>query len=490
MKKHSLKTYKKAHIYTLFDSMPSFVVLLALPIIQHLLFNPTSLPAIIANYGFSGLFVILVTTALILEYKSMQYMEKDKSVYTKKGFFFKKRADIPYDCIQSVFIEKSILYRLFGARKFIVSTPGSYSQKGSYSIFLRKRNSKALLGKIFQKKTGGLIYHGGSLRILLMAATWSNSLTGLLVAAPTLYELSKVSDTYLTNFLRHSSDITNYIIKIGVPPAVSGLATLILIGWGFTYFVQLWRYSFFKANISKSFIHISRGFLSRSEFVTSTEKINAIQIKQSILMMILNLKSAYIRTIGSGVQKGDKSLLIPADREETINRILGIITTLPKKEDYLVRPVKTEFMAYLWFPFYSILGTVAAMFLLRHFGYFGDIVRIPLMVILCVFIYWLFFRMYSYKSSSITICENAVKIDYFERMNITRTYIPYDKIQYVRVYQSPFQRIYKTAHIKIFIYSNKKKSYKIKYLKLHKVTQAVDLIETKMKYYHLGNMHI
>lgn len=482
MARHSKKVYKKAHIYTLFDSVPSFVFLLAFPILQHLLFNPTSLPAIITNYGLSALFVIIVLTVLILEYKSKRYLEKDKSIYTKKGFILKSRADIPYDCIQSVFIEKSIFYRIFGARKFIINTPGSYTSKGSYSIFLRKRNSIELAENIFQKKTGGLIYHGGSLRILLMAATWSNSLTGLLVASPTLYQLSKGSERYLKEILDHSSDITNYIIKIGVPPAVSGIATLILIGWGFTYLIQLWRYSFFKANISKSVIHISRGLLSRSIFITSTEKINAIQIKQSVLMMILNLKSAYIRTIGSGVQKGDRSLLIPADREENINRILGIITTLPKKEDYSIKPKKTEFMAYLWFPFYSILGTVATMLVLNYFGYFGEIVKIPLVVLLCVFIYWLFFRIYAYKSSSITICDKAVKIDYFERMNITRTYIPYEKIQYVKVYQSPWQRLYKTAHIKIYIYSNREKCYKIKYLKFDKVTEAVELIESKMKY--------
>lgn len=488
MGKHSKRRYKKAHIFTLLNSVPSFVPILILPVLQHLLYNPTSIPALIANYGLSVLFAILVLVGLILEYKSIKYIEKDKSVYTKKGFFHKKRADIPYNCIQSVYIEKNISYRIFGgARRYIINTPGSFSSKGSYSIFLRKRNSVDLTQEIFKKKSGGFIYHGGSLRIILMAIAWSNSFTGLLVAVPTLFELSKISAQYLEQFLSRSSDLTNYIMKIGIPPAVSGLATLMIIGWGFTFLVQLWRYSFFTAYISKSIIHIKRGFISRCEFITSTEKINAIQIKQSILMMILNLKSAYINTIGSGVQKGDKSLMIPADREETINRILGIITTLPKSEDYTVKPQKTEFLGYLWFPIYSIAGTIFTMVLLNHFGYFGEIVKIPLFVLLFVFIYWLFFRMNAHRKSQITICDKAVKIDYFQRMNLTRTYIPYDKIQYVKVYQSPFQRLYKTANVKVYIYSNKSKFYKIKYLKYDKTMEAVDLIESKMKYYDWEN---
>lgn len=480
MGRHSKKLYKKAHIYTLLHSIPSFVPILLLPVIQHLLYNPTSLVATITNYGLSALFATLVLIGLFIEYKSIKYKEKEESVYTKQGFFFKRRADIPYNCIQSVYIEKSIFYRIFGARKFVINTPGSYTSRGSYSVFIGKRNSLELSHEIFPKTTGGLIYHGGSLRIILMAVAWSNSLTGLLVAAPTLYEISKISDQYLQNFLEKSNNITNYIMKIGIPPAVSGLATLILIGWGFTFFVQLWRYSFFTAHISKKIVHIKRGLISRSEFITSTENINAIQIKQSILMMILNLKSAYLQTIGCGVQKGDKSLMIPADREENINSILGIITTLPKSEDYSVKPVKTEFMSFLWLPFYSICGTVLTMLVLHHYDFFGEIVKIPLFVLLGILIYWLFFRMYAYKCSQITICDKAVKIDYFQRMNITRTYIPYDKIQYVCVYQSPFQRLYKTTNLKIYIYSNKKKYYRIKNLKYNKVLEAVKLIENKI----------
>lgn len=483
MKKRNRRLYKKAHFYTFLNDCSHFAPLLLFPLLQNLLFNPTSLLAIITNYGLSILCVILLFIAIWLEYRSILYVEKDSSVYTKKGFFFKKRADIPYDCIQSVYIQKNLFTRLFfGARQYFINTPGSYTANGDYAIYLRKRNSLELTKAIFEKQEKSIKYHGGFLRIILMSATWSNALTGLLMFAPVLYKTSGTARDYLKEYFLTKMDISNYIIKIGVPPALTGLATLLLASWVLAYIIQLSQYSFFTTEISHNVIHISRGFPNRTEFFTSTDKLNAIQIKQSVLMLILNLKSVYIRTIGAGVQKGDKSILIPADRDEGIDKILSHITSLPKKENYKIRPTKTEFMAYLWFPFYSILGTVATMLLLNHFGYFGEIVRVPLFVLLSIFIYWLFFRIYAYTKSSITICDKAVRIDYFYRLNITRTYIPYDKIQYVNVYQSPFQRMYKTAHIKIYIYSNKRQYYKIKYLKYNKVMEAVDLIETKLKY--------
>lgn len=410
------------------------------------------------------------------------YLEKDISVYTKKGFFFKKRADIPYNCIQSIYVERNFIYRLFKARKFIINTPGSYTTSGDYNIFISKKNDLILRSEIFGKKDENLKYNGGFLRIILMAATWSNALTGLLILAPVLYKTSDIVVDIFKKYFVDKVDISSYIIKIGVPPAVSGLATLLIVCWGIAYVYQLSSNAFFTTKIYDNIIHISRGFLNRYEFVTTKEKINAIQIKQSVLMLILNLKSAYIQTIGSGAQKGDRSLLIPADREENINKMLGKITSLPKKENYKITPKKKEFMAYLWFPFYSILGTVGVMLLLDYLGYFSQIVRYPLFTVLGVFIYWLFFRIYSYTKSSITICDKAVQIDYFNKLNITTTYIPYNKIQYVQIRQSPWQILNKTAHIRIYIYSNKKKYYQIKYLKYNKVMEAVDLIETKMKY--------
>lgn len=482
MKFRNRKLYKKAHFYTILYDLARLFPLLVVPVLQNLLYKPTTTAAFITNFSISALCVVFLFAYIILEYRSTMYLEKEKSVYTKKGFFFKKRADIPYNCIQSLYVERAFMYRIFRTRKVIINTPGSYTAKGDYNLFLSKKNDLALKTEIFGKEDVDLKYNGGFLRIILMAATWSNALTGLLIIAPVLYKTSDIVVDIFKNYFVNRLDISSYIIKIGVPPAVSGLATLLIICWGIAYVYQLSSNAFFSTKIKNNIIHISRGLLNRYEFVTTTEKLNAIQIKQSVLMLLLRLKSAYIQTIGSGAQKGDRSLLIPADREENINKILSKITTLPTEENYKVKPKKTEFMSYLWFPFYCILGTVAAMLILHYLGYFAEIVRFPLFAILGVFVYWLFFRIYSYTKSSITICDKAVQIDYFDKLNITRTYIPYDKIQYVQIRQSPFQVFYKTAHLRIYVYSNKRKFYKIKYLKYKKVLEAVDIIETKMKY--------
>ena len=117
MKKRNRRLYKKAHFYTFLNDCSHFAPLLLFPLLQNLLFNPTSLLAIITNYGLSILCVILLFIAIWLEYRSILYVEKDSSVYTKKGFFFKKRADIPYDCIQSEYIQKNLFQLIYSIRQ-------------------------------------------------------------------------------------------------------------------------------------------------------------------------------------------------------------------------------------------------------------------------------------------------------------------------------------------------------------------------------------
>ena len=80
------------------------------------------------------------------------------------------------------------------------------------------------------------------MRIILMSAAGSNSLTGLLMAAPVLYKTSGTARDYLKEYFLTKMDISNYIIKIGVPPALTGLATLLLASWVLAYIIQLSQY--------------------------------------------------------------------------------------------------------------------------------------------------------------------------------------------------------------------------------------------------------
>ncbi|MGN1050978.1 MAG: PH domain-containing protein [Acutalibacteraceae bacterium] len=478
--KNNTKKYKGAHPYTIWAYLGDSWFVLLIPLVQNILYAPKSIVAIITNFGINILFVILLFTAIILESTSIKYQEKEASLYAKKGFILKRRADIPYNSIHSVTVQKNIFPMLFNARKIYINTPAIKGTSGDYSLYVSKKKEKALKSNIFSEKSLDHTYNGGSLRVIVMSAFWSNSLTGLLIFVPILNKISNIFGEQYGEILYQSFDISDYIISVGVPPVLAGLATALLIGWCVAFVVQLCRYGFFKSQLYGDNIVISRGVFNRLQFATKKDKINAITIKQSIPMLILNLKTVCIHTIGAGLQKGDKSVLMPAERSHKIKRFINRIFKTPKRENQTLSVRKRDIMAYLWFPIYSILGTLLLGAVLIYLGYFNTIVRIPYFVVLTILIYWLFFRMYCHSKAGISISEEAVQIDYFKRLNRTTTIIPYDKIQFLELYQGPPQRIFKTAHLKVYIYSQHKEYFKIKHLKYKELSHIVDEIEDRI----------
>lgn len=95
MKFRNRKLYKKAHFYTILYDLTRLFPLLVVPVLQNLLYKPTTTAAFITNFSISALCVVFLFAYIILEYRSTMYLEKEKSVYTKKGFFLKKELIFP-----------------------------------------------------------------------------------------------------------------------------------------------------------------------------------------------------------------------------------------------------------------------------------------------------------------------------------------------------------------------------------------------------------
>ncbi len=460
--------------------MPNIIPVLALPIIQSVLLDPTSVVGVLMGYGTTPIIIVLFLTAVFLEYRSIGYRESPKRLRASKGFFYLRSSDIPYQSIQSVYIKKNLRPRIFGARQFFIYTAGSFLKKGSYSLFLNRKNEKQLVSTIFGNSEPLIRYKGGVLRTVIMVMAHSNTLTGLIIIAPMLYRISTQTD----QMLKQSFDSTVSLLEFGfaliLPEAIADTAALLIGGWAIAFIVQLFRYAFFRLEIGEKYIKTSRGIFNRVDYLMPISKINAIQIRQSILMQLMNLRSTYVNAVGVKAQKGDLGMLIPADTEKNTNAVLDRITDMPKSDGIKVKPVRSEFMSFLWLPAFSVLGDLGAMLALHLLGYFGEVVRFILIVLLVVLVYWVLFRITAYFKSSLTICDKAVRIDYFERLNFTRTFIPYERIQFLNVYRSPVGKIYNTANLKVYVYSNKYTSYRIKNLRYDTLMEAVKIIEERI----------
>ena len=475
------KTYLRAHPYTILTYLSRFTYLLIIPLLQHLLFQPQTLAETIASFGVNILFVLLLIFAAAGEYRSIVYRYNAKGIYLRHGWFVKRTANVPAKCIQSVSIQKNIFPALFGAVKVHIDTPGAIRNKSDISLILSRRKTRHVIDRIFEEDDVTVLYKSSFLRILVMAATWSNSITGLLIFAPFISRAGTVLGEEFSAKLYEGINLGVYLAAIGLPPAAAYIAGILVFGYVVAYFVQVFRYGRFSVSRTGGRVIINRGLLSRNTFVTETEHINAVSARQSLLMLLFRLRSVYIHTIGSGKAKGDKSLLIAAQSSKTIDRVLMRLSGRTLNFQQGITPPKRKAISFLFLPMVCILCVIPAAFLLNVLGLYGEILMLILLFGVPVLFLWLGFRYFAYKKTALAFNGKAVMACGYKRMNLTQNAVPFEKVQYLAVSQSLFQKFSDSCHVTVYIYSDHRHGFTVKNLDYKEACGTVEKIESLIR---------
>lgn len=88
--------------------------------------------------------------------------------------------------------------------------------------------------------------------------------------------------------------------------------------------------------------------------------------------------------------------------------------------------------------------------------------------------------MVAFKKTALSYNDKAVMLRGFTRMNITENAVPFEKIQYIQVRQSIFQRRTKSCNVKVYIFSESRHAFTVKNLDYAQALQAVQKIEGQL----------
>lgn len=472
-KKHK---YKHVHIYTFFKYVSRFMFLLIIPLIQHILLQPQSLIGFIGAMGFNVLCVILLVTITFAEYRSTAYYNSDDEFSIRRGFIIHRRAKIPHSAIETVTIQRNFLPMLTGARMLHMDTPAVGTNDVDVNLYLTNKKIEAILSKIYNAEVPTTIYKSNNLRIMLMAATWSNSFTGYLIFVPFINKVGDILGREFSEMLYSRMDVSIYFAAIGIPPAAATLASLALIGWAVSFIFQFFGYFSFKTQISDNYIQISRGFINKTMHVTPKDKINVLQLRQNILMIPIKLYGVFAYTISSGKTKGDKSMIVPAQQYSSASAAVKEILGMNTAEDNLVRPGKAELVSYLLIPFYVMLGMIAAQVGLYLLKVQSEILQLLMVLTAIITVVWAVFMMVAHKRSFIAGNDDCLIVGSYSGFTITKSYISYEKIQSVVVRRSIFQRMSKDCTVKIYAYGERRHCFIVRQLNYVDVYKTISKI--------------
>lgn len=475
--------YKRTHPFTILTRLKSSVILLLIPVIQQLMFKPEGVFEVISTMGFNAIYAAAVIFYAIYSYRCYMYRMKLSGIQIKNGFFRKKYYTVPLSRIQTINIHKNIIARIFGAIRVSFDTPAGSSRDYDISAYISAKKAAYVLSKTENEKPKIAVYKSGNLNMLLMAAFWSNPASGLLIIAPFVSKLGDILGIEIQQLMNQSFafDFRWQLVAIGIPPVAAAIANILLFGWAVSMAVQFMRYGRFSAYRQGEYIVITRGIINKNISFTRSDRIAAVTVNQSLLMHFLRLYSSGIFTIGAGKLKGDKSLIIAAEKKNTLYKSLKNIAKISSKELKSVYPQKNTLFSYLCVPIWVTLATILLITAADYFIVINEAFKVLLIFALIPLFWWILFRIFAHKHSHFAMNNRCAIVCGYKIWTLKKYLIEFDKIQYISIKQSVFQKHKNTCDVRVYLYFEKRACHTVKHLPKTEAEKLALYIQSRIK---------
>ncbi len=474
--------FKRTHPYTFVKHLKISVILIILSLLQQFIFRPQGIIEIISSLGFNAFYVFAILLYYTYSYGNYKYRLEKSGVHIKKGVFFNQSFILPYNRIQTVVFYRDAVSALFGAEKISVDTPAGSKKSYDISGYFTKKTALRIK-KLYKKgKSIHRVYRSRVISIILMSAFWSNPLTGMIFIVPVIYNVSKITGTqFAQDIIKGFLNPEWSLIAKVISPASAALATLIIMCWLISALIYFLRYVRLRSSVLGEHIIISRGLISKCITCTRINSISSVSIEQSLLMRILRLRNCSISVIGSGKLKGDKGLIVSAENTEKVNTYMTKLTGIPHDEIRRINVAKKSIYSYVYYPMICIILLTAITVFLNMFLRVGESTMFLIAVIYFGLIWWLLFRIFSYRHSHLGINEKALVLCCFKGLTLKKHFIPFDMIRKTEISQMFTQEKKGKCHLKVTIYGEKRLTYKIKQLPLEETKELLSQVEAIRK---------
>ncbi len=446
----------------------AYIPLALLSLIPTIFLKPKEVFAAVLAYGLNLLILTAIFIYGIIRVKNKKLYnipEKD-SFRFNSGIIEKRKVYFSKPCVKSVIIEKNIFSWFLNSEKIILNTGSQTGDNGNITMFISRNLENLFLSFFYGERNSFFTaYKADMLRVFLMALSSSNAFAGVVIFIPFLNKTEELFGQKYKELVRSSLDVSPYIQNIGVPPITAAITGLFISGLIISVISVILSYGFLevKKSSENNCLLVRRGVIRKNIFVTSSQKIIAYQTRQSILMSLLKICTLNYFACGQHREHGNKRVIVPAVSKKKVEDFFKLNL---EKSKYIETPPSFSLKAYLYFPsmWLVLLGVSCMVCFFINF----DISPFYPVIIFLFFIFSVYFvmRIAAHKKAFLYADKDKAIISFYKRMSFTKTLIPISKIQGIQITQSIFQRYRNICNINVYVYSEKKRCFKIKHLKL------------------------
>jgi len=466
-------TTRRTHPLQIFHSLKRVAFLLILPFLQGLLIGEGTLGQRLYGSGLNAVLVGIVVALAVLQWHFCRVSLRGNRLTVKKGFLFRSEDRLHTERIGFLSVEYTPWLSIFRAARLDLETPGGGRRRPDFSFLWRKKETEKLLETIAPREKRENLFRTPFRRIFLLAASWSDAASGLLIAVPFINQLGSVLGGDVAERIYEAADFSQWLILAGTPPLLAYLAWIFMGGWAVAFFSRLFRHGRFRAYSAGGFIVTESGVISRRRNVARRAAVNGITVQQSLPMVLLGIQAAYLQVVGYGKKRGERAFLA-AGKAGEIREIIEGLAGLPKLEGRKIRPLVScriyyvaalltaLFAASLACALWMIFMPGVWEYVLILWGFLGALGLWRLGVCLVGF-----------RRAGVRFSDGAVELSTHKHFSLIRGILPRHRIQEIRITQSRGQRKRGTCSLSLGIYCEGKNRIVVRGLRYREVLDCL-----------------
>ena len=467
----------RTHPATILVGLKRYVFILLFPVLQQLLtlpFHPSSWSVLFwGEIGAAGAIVLLSAVRWLL----LRCRLVDGVLTVSSGVLLQKRRAFPLSAVSSVNYERPLWLAAMGGGRVRLDTAAGRDKEADLTLYVSRKRADWLVSQIKCDYSTGKTARGraGLLPLMLMAASSSNAAAGLFFAVPLINHLGEILGEEFSRRIYETFNRATEILSQVIPPLTAGIAVILAAGWLIAFFRVLIRYMHLQVRRSGSVLTLTAGPFFQRHTVLPIDHINAVDIRQKLLMYPFGVRSICLLCAGFGKEKGEREVLLPAMRPEPMEQAMkSLLPGFHIQPKNFVRPPKKALRRYVFIPVLILLLLSPAILLL--WAYRPSLrFLIPWLAIALMLpaVWFLLLSLASYKEAGVDLNSDICILRCRKYFVLHWVAVPATRIRRIDLTQSIFQRMDGVCNLRVLIYGEKGTRYTIRELPLEEVLQSV-----------------
>lgn len=460
--------YKYQHPIKILSYTTKNFWLLIIPLARGLYYSRYNFKAWVKGAWLDIFIIFLILGFAITKYLNIKYAFNDNQFYFKKGIFFKSTSVIPYSKLTSITFEYPFFLRPLKCGTLYLDTFSGSKRDAEIIANLRYKDiytfEKLILSSGKQSKLKYSFYPSKK-HLIFFSLFFSNTLSGVILISTFIYQSGKIVGKRLESVFFATFHTVAQKVAKGISPIALGMALVILSGWALSFIINVLVTLQFRAKRHKDYIKIKKGFFTKSTYFLKINKINFIDFKQTLLTLIFKISSVYINCPGYGKGKHALAVLAPITTKQEVIHTLHMLLPDYPSPNITVKPLKNQVQRFIFIPV-TLFVCVPLIYLtlIWIFPQWSNLALFLCIILSIPTIWSIVVKAVSTFCTGIGCSGEYITIKYCRYFDFHTIVLPINKISFIKIIQSPYDKNMNFCRLAIFTNAEKTMCHTIRYL--------------------------